>query len=354
MGKTNATRKFRREVLKVGGACVITATANPLWAALTRSLSAPLPPEGITRIAYGACLRQPASAEATAILEAIVAKKPEAMVWLGDNVYVDSISDDRVFAERYGALGRSRAFKELAAQCIQLATWDDHDYGADDADHSYPLKNASRRFFCDFWGVGPNSPRRLRPDGIYESFELHTHGRTVRIILLDDRWNKGLPGAKSKSTLLGETQWAWLSAELRQPAELRLVCSGIQVLNTDDRWEHWSDHPGERERLFSLVKEHKVAGVVLLSGDVHYAEASREPGAFGYDAWDFTGAALDQREDRVYRNRRRVGSVANRRQFGMIDVHWTSARPALVWSAVSAEGVTLLSQRVPLASLGLT
>ena len=52
-----------------------------------------------------------------------------------------------------------------------LATWDDHDYGENDAGSEYPLKETSKQIFLDFFGVAKDSPRRER-DGVYVRYEL--------------------------------------------------------------------------------------------------------------------------------------------------------------------------------------
>ena len=36
-----------------------------------------------------------------------------------------------------------------------------------------------------------------------------------------------LPNTAKGATFLGEEQWKWLEEQLRQPADLRLLCSGI-------------------------------------------------------------------------------------------------------------------------------
>jgi hypothetical protein len=53
--------------------------------------------------------------------------------------------------------------RKLIVHERHLATWDDHDYGLNDAGTEYPHKKVSQEMFLDFFGVPPDSPRR-RPE----------------------------------------------------------------------------------------------------------------------------------------------------------------------------------------------
>ncbi|MFX9912103.1 hypothetical protein ABTP43_20035, partial [Acinetobacter baumannii] len=79
--------------------------------------------------------------------------------------------------------------RALRAQVPVVATWDDHDYGEDDAGGEYPMKEQSRRIFLDFWGEPVDSLRRER-DGVYTSYTFGPEGRRVQLILLDLRYNR--------------------------------------------------------------------------------------------------------------------------------------------------------------------
>ena len=67
--------------------------------------------------------------------------------------------------------------------------------------------------------------------------------------------------------MLGDAQWTWLEAQLRKPADLRLLASSIQVLAEDHGWERWGYLSGERQGLFAAIRRAEAEGVVLLSGD---------------------------------------------------------------------------------------
>ena len=128
----------------------------------------------------------------------------------------------------------SPASSSSAKPAPLLATWDDHDYGENDAGFEYPLKVESQKLFNEVYSVPEDSPRRQRP-GIYDAQIFGPEGKRVQVILLDTRyfrsklrsWAKGErpPGRgpyqphedEADVTMLGEAQWKWLKEELKKP-----------------------------------------------------------------------------------------------------------------------------------------
>ena len=99
----------------------------------------PGPP--VSRIAFGSCARQD---KEQPIWDAVVETKPEHFVFLGDNVYADT-EDMDVMRAKYALLGKQPGYQKLKATCPVHATWDDHDYGANDAGAEYLLET---EIFC--------------------------------------------------------------------------------------------------------------------------------------------------------------------------------------------------------------
>ncbi len=140
----------------------------------------------LSRIALGSCARQN---QPQPIWDAIVAAKPELFLFLGDNIYGDS-KDMNVLRGKYDELAAKPGFQKLLATCPILATWDDHDYGADDVGVEYPMKVESQKLFLDFFNEPTNSPRRKR-ESVYDAKVFGPVGRRVQIILLDTRYFRG-------------------------------------------------------------------------------------------------------------------------------------------------------------------
>jgi len=102
-----------------------------------------------TRIAFGSCSKQ---FKPQPILRKIVEKRPDLFIYLGDNIYADTY-DMQVIRDKYDELGSKPEFQTLREKVTVLSTWDDHDYGANDAGKEYPRKAESREIFFDFWKV---------------------------------------------------------------------------------------------------------------------------------------------------------------------------------------------------------
>jgi alkaline phosphatase D len=249
----------------------------------------------LTRIAFGSCAEQ---ADSQPIWDAILAYKPELFIFAGDNVYGDfNTADAGPLRKAYTTADAIAGYNKLRDSVSHLAIWDDHDYGLNDGGGDFPYKAVSKDLFLDFWKVPPSDVRRTR-EGIYDSRIIGPPGMRVQIILLDVRWfrsplkltdQRGAPGKERylpdpdpAKTMLGTTQWTWLADELRKPAELRLLVSSIQVLAEGHGWERWGNFPRERQRLYDLVRDSGVNGVIFLSGDRHVGAIYRETAGTPY------------------------------------------------------------------------
>jgi alkaline phosphatase D len=159
-----------------------------------------------------------------------------------------------------------------------------------------------------------------------------------------------LPDPDPAKTMLGEAQWAWLAERLREPADLRLVVSSIQVLAEGHGWERWGNLPRERARLFDLVGATGANGVVLLSGDRHVGGLYREPAGVPYPLTEITSSGINQ----VFPGNRepgpnRLGAVFGAANFGTIDIDWWERTVTLALRGENGEAVRRIM--VPLGEL---
>ncbi len=386
----------------------------PLLAVFAAAAVVPLPghqappePERILhRIAFGSCN---SPVDATPVWESVNHRRPDAWIWLGDTVYADSPAPEGPTPAARARVALDRLPQLYARQLAQpgyallrqrariLGTWDDHDYGMNDLGADWIGREEAQQHFLDFYGEPTDSPRRRRP-GVYAAYRFGPPGRTIQVILLDTRYFRGpllrgdsreadwvdgrrgpyVPSRDPNATLLGAEQWTWLEALLREPADLRLLVSSIQVIPDDHRFEKWGNFPQERRRLLRLLANTGEGGVVILSGDRHAGELSqfdpaREPDGKeldpGYPLLELTSSALTRSapttfggqlaasapKAMVFRhelNRHRLGSLLPYNHFGLISVDWEAKDgPAVTLALHLDHGEEVLRHRVPLASL---
>jgi len=207
------------------------------------------------------------------IFNAIKEKKPDFMVWGGDNIYLREVDYD----SRSGILHRNthtRSLPELQpllGATHNYAIWDDHDFGSNDADRSYPFKNLTEEAFKLFWG-NPNYGVGTDGKGISGSFLWGD----AQFFLMDNRYFKSPNDNRVfKKELLGEQQLQWLIDALSySTATFKFIVIGGQVINPAQVFENYSNYPEERQRLLQLIREAKIKGVFFFSGDRHSTELS--------------------------------------------------------------------------------
>jgi alkaline phosphatase D len=273
---------------------------------------------------------------------------PDAWAWIGDIVYADT--EDIARTRRLYADQAARPdYAALVAQTRVVGIWDDHDFGKNDGGSEYPQRVASQGALLDFLGEPEDSPRRTQL-GTYASYVFGDGDRRVKLILLDGRYHRDAPSARGDT--LGKTQWAWLEHELRSSsARLNLVVSGYQVLPLDHPNEKWGNFPVARTRLLDLIAQVRTPGVVLLSGDRHFAELScMQGGPVGYPLFELTSSGLTHAYDAADEpNRYRVGSLYPHRNFGVVRVDWGAGTVTLEARARGA-GI-VIARSVSLAAL---
>jgi alkaline phosphatase D len=331
----------------------------------------------ISRIAFGSCAEQH---RPQPIWDAVVAARPELFLFLGDNIYADT-EDMDVFRSKYQLLASQPGYQKLKATCPILATWDDHDLGANDAGGEYPKKKEAQQLFLDFFGIPEDSPRR-RQEGVYHSEIFGPKEQRVQVILLDTRYfrsplktgfrpgepgegrrGKYAPNDDPAATVLGPKQWAWLEEQLRAPAVFRILCSSVQAVADEHGSEMWGNFPLERRRLLELIRKTGAEGVVIVSGDRHLAEISRlarEAAGIGYPLFDVTSSSLNTPSGNFTKagtrfaneiNSYRVGLTYFDTNFGFIDIDWSQPDPVLRLQVRDEKGEVVLQQRLTRSQL---
>jgi hypothetical protein len=256
-----------------------------------------------------------------------------------------------------------------------FGTIDDHDYGCNNADSTFPHKQESARAFVDFLGLPSDSSMRQRAQaglGVYgvQLFDFDRpksqhlvseeeagidpdvvpvnsnnkngndepsySNHTVAVFVLDIRsnkapWKKGLAAYQPdyQGDFLGEDQWTWFEQALANSrAAVHVVVSGVQV--HADRFpnanvaEAWGKFPAAQQRLYDALLNHDTAVPILISGDVHMSQLMRRDCVHKDDL-----AASSSETTRTPRRHKRQRSLMELTTSGMTHSWGTMSNPAL-------------------------
>ncbi|NGP77892.1 alkaline phosphatase family protein [Balneolaceae bacterium YR4-1] len=290
------------------------------------------------------------------ILDAINAKNPDLMIWMGDNVYYrepDFYSLSRM-DYRYRDARDTPEMQPLLAGAINLATWDDHDYGPNNSNRSYRMREEAVDIFKRYW-ANPGS----NGGGIYTKYKYND----VEFFLLDDRYFRAPNQVdNTDKAYFGEEQMQWLKDGLvSSNAAFKIVINGNQVTNVDNTHESFPMYKEEFGELMDFLAEEKVEGVLFLSGDVHYSQLLKTEREGLYPIYEFTSSPLtagvyeiaDSEEN--YNNPLHVnGTLVTEYNFGMIEVSGPRQKRVLTLKSFDREGNLLWEREVSREELSIS
>ena len=276
--------------------------------------------EALERIAFGSCNRESLPQP---IWPIIAANDPDLWIWMGDNIYGDS-KDPAVIQKKYNLQFTKPNYASFRTQYPVIGTWDDHDYGWNNADRSYPIKSQTRDLTLEFMEVPKTDPRWSR-EGLYGTYTFGPTGQQVRVILLDGRYFSTKP-KQPDSDLLGPEQAAWLEQILATSnAQIHLIVSGIQILPEEHKYEKWANYPASRTWLLETLAEYSTPGVIFLSGDRHIHEISQlSVDGHSNPLTEITSSGLTHSWEtfKGEPNTKRIGEVHTGKGFGILHFDW--------------------------------
>ena len=258
----------------------------------TLRTSPPTGAPGTSTIAFGGCAGYTPANER--MWDTIAAHSPQALLLLGDNVYIDLPEQPGPFHDYTYYQRQSRPeFRRLVSATPVYAVWDDHDAAFDDiwlgpyVDRP-AWKQPMVEHFLRNWN-NPASGSESHP-GVWFRFSLGD----VDFFLLDGRTYRTNPFVEER-TMLGPVQKAWLLDGLRaSEATFKVIASPVAWADgaKPGSRDTWSGFPEEREEIFRFVEENDVRGVVLLSSDRHRSEAWAIERESGYAFHDLLSGQL--------------------------------------------------------------
>ena len=257
------------------------------------------------------------------IFETIYQEKPDFMIWGGDNIYlrqnewnswtgvVHRYTHDRALAE----------LQPLWANVHHYAITDDHDFGPNDSDGSFPFKDMTTRAFKAFWANPPYVSGLPSATSYFEWYD-------AAFFLLDNRYFRSPNHLESDhKTILGAQQLKWLKEALAaSKAKFKFVVMGGQFLNSVPKFETYTNYgfAEERQDIIDFIHEQNIKNVIFLTGDRHYTEISILKKRHKPDIIDLTFSPFTSgpnthalNDPNIYRVE---GTVVMKRNFGLIEI----------------------------------
>ncbi|TDB68137.1 alkaline phosphatase D family protein [Arundinibacter roseus] len=285
------------------------------------------------------------------IFKSIHEQKPDFMIWGGDNTYLREPD----WNTRSGMLYRythTRSLPEMQAllgSAHNYAIWDDHDFGPNDSDRAFWLKNTAAETFKLFW-ANPNYVLDGPCTGTF-------FWNDIQFFLLDDRWFKAPNERAEPRDYFGQQQIRWLIDALStSKAPFKFVVAGGQIINASPVFENYSNYAAEQEQFLKQLADEKIPGVIFLTGDRHSTalHTLKRPGT--YPLHDFTispltsGRAIPVKEE--YQNSTMdTTTVVTERNFAILDVSGPATDRKLRVSVRNVQGKELWSRELTASEL---
>lgn len=303
-------------------------------------------------LAFGSCTDNPASPIWSSIRE----KKPDALILLGDNIYTlpDEWDRPEKIEERYAQLLKNPDFVGLRKTTPVYAIWDDHDFGPNNADGTFPFKDVARKAFRKYFRDGAS-----QIPGLQESIADETTIGPLDILLTDGRWFRKRAGTTETPAVFSQDQLKWIATRLADPRRpFVVIASGGQILTTDKTTETLASYPHEMSFLIDAISR-SPAHVFILSGDRHFAEiVSKKIGE--KQVIDITSSPLTAGPRSVRQETSRVssettsesvGRVGDKNNFGIVRVLPDKGGYIARYQVYDSRGIELLEHAVRYAAL---
>jgi alkaline phosphatase D len=249
-----------------------------------------------------------------AIFRAMTRRAPAFFLFVGDTIYADhrclgpgvvpGSEHEAETLEEFHAKHRYNredpAVQEFFRTTAVHAIWGDHDVSNNFAGPTEPLVPIGLRAFLDYWPIRPpdDDPTRL--------YRRIRWGALLELFILDARQyrSKGCQADGPAKTMLGDAQRRWLiDGVATSDALWKVVVSSVPFsipkgFPCSDTWAprnllwHTTGYGVERDAILQELRDRQVKNLVILAGDVHYADFVRFEPTRGFIVHEFTAGPL--------------------------------------------------------------
>ncbi len=318
------------------------------------------------RLAFGSCAYTNETAydrlgrpyggppEAANIYASIAQKKPDMMLWGGDTLYFREVDYDSTYglSYRWRHTRSAAQLQPLLRTAHHYAIWDDHEFGPNDSNSSYPLKGEALRLFKQNW-ANPSYGLPETP-GIFTTFSFND----ADFFLLDNRYHRDSDKLKSDDKAkIGAAQMRWLkNAMLASSAPVKIIAAGGQITNSVNGAEGWDKFPRERDEMLKFLVDHNIKGVLFLTGDRHFTSMMKTERADNYPLYELTcspmtaGPITNPKRDRE-NPQVLADTFVDQRNFCTLDFSGKKDERKITVRSFSTEGKQLWEKQLLVADL---
>lgn len=234
---------------------------------------------------------------------------PTYTFMIGDNVYADTLAQaigksfvfkfatEDVLWNRYVQTFNTVSYYRAPRLTPTLAIWDDHDYGFNNGDETYPYKKESLKVFETFYGLNDKVQASKVKTPVLEKiggagYIFKAFGQSF--VFMDNRTFRSEPSklGKDTETHLGTGQVFRIMNSLKDNNPAWFI-KGDQFFGAYHKFESYeANHPNDFKRFLQQLKDKKNR-VFFVSGDRHLNELMKiENEATGYETFELTSSAI--------------------------------------------------------------
>jgi alkaline phosphatase D len=228
-------------------------------------------------VAFGSC-NHPPRVPIQPIWTQVLRRRPAAFIFLGDNNYLPKDPEMYeippaalriVVSDTHRSLRNIAGLRALMASTPSYGIWDDHDFGPNNSDRTFPHRDTTLELFQRYW---PNPAHGVRDTpGVFHSFRI----ADVEFFLLDNRYHRDPKNPSGGGTMFGAAQLDWLKKGLKASrAVFKVIGQGGTSL-VDSPGETWTDYRSERDDFLAWMFREGVNGVFFIAGDWHVGVLNR-------------------------------------------------------------------------------
>ncbi len=287
--------------------------------------------------------------------DTIASYHPLALLLLGDNTYIDDPESVEMQQYTYQRRQSRPEYRRLTGRTAVFTIWDDHDFGTNDCwggplvDKPAWKRDKAWKVYKQNWpnpgfGGGPEQP------GCYYAFSIGD----IDFIMLDCRYYRTTAKIDNPS-MLGPVQLKWFEEELLKcHGKFKVICSSVpwDFRTKGDSLDTWNGYKEEREKIFRLIEDNNIPGVVLMSADRHRSDAWKIERAGGYPFYEFNSSRLTNQH--VHPTMEKAGAIFSynaKQSFGLVTFDTTLDDPTVRYEVINIDGERIDGLTVKLSEL---